>query len=203
MQYCRHLRAGELCKHTDPMVEKPDTRSDEELMAAYLDGDAAAFRALFDRYAAVLFRLARRRLPTDDDARDVVQQTLLQVHRARNDFRRDSRLRPWLFTIAMNLVREHHRKSQRRREQSLESAPESAEPATSPDESESARERSARVRTALASLPDAQREVIELHWFENSPYEEIAMILGASVAAVRVRAHRGYERLREILPELE
>ena len=47
------------------------------------------------------------------------------------------------------------------------------------------------------------REVIELHWFENSPYDEIAMIVGASVAAVRVRAHRGYERLREILPELE
>jgi RNA polymerase sigma factor (sigma-70 family) len=185
------------------MVEKPDTRSDEELMAAYIDGEAAAFRILFDRHAAVLYRLARRRLSSDDDARDVVQQTLLQVHRARHDFRRGSRLRPWLFTIAMNLVREHYRKYQRRKEQSLDSAPPSAEPATEPEESERARERSLRVRAALASLPDAQREVIELHWFENSPYEEIAMIVGASVAAVRVRAHRGYERLREILPEVE
>jgi len=185
------------------MVEKPDTRSDEELMAAYIDGEAAAFRILFDRHAAVLYRLARRRLPSDDDARDVVQQTLLQVHRARNDFRRGSRLRPWLFTIAMNLVREHYRKYQRRKEQSLDSAPPSAEPATEPEESERAREQSLRVRAALATLPDAQREVIELHWFENSPYEEIAMIVGASVAAVRVRSHRGYERLREILPEVE
>jgi RNA polymerase sigma factor (sigma-70 family) len=100
-------------------------------------------------------------------------------------------------------VREHYPNYTRRREQSLDSAPPSAAPATEPEDSEGARERSARVRAALATLPDAQREVIELHWFENSPYEEIAMIVGASVAAVRVRAHRGYERLREILPEVE
>lgn len=184
------------------MVEQ-DTRSDEDLMAAYVRGDTAAFRALFDRHAAVLYRLARRRLSSDDDARDVVQQTLLQLHRARNDFRPGARLRPWLFTIAMNLIREYYRRHSRRREQSLDSSPPSAEPSVDPDEGKAARERSARVRAALAKLPDAQREVIELHWFEDSPYEEIAMIVGASVAAVRVRAHRGYERLREILPELE
>jgi len=185
------------------MGEQPDTRSDEELMDAYVGGDVAAFRVLFDRHAAVLYRLARRRLSSDDDARDVVQQTLLQVHRARNDFRRGAKLRPWLFTIAMNLVREHYRKHQRRREQPLEFAAAAAEPAEEPEESDRARERAARVRAALASLPESQREVIELHWFDNSPYDEIALIVGASVAAVRVRAHRGYERLRQILPELE
>ena len=185
------------------MPETPDTRSDEELMAAYIDGDAGAFRDLFARHAPVLYRLARRRLASDDDARDVVQQTLLQMHRARNDFRRGSRLRPWLFTIAMNLVREHYRKQRRRREQSLENTGDVREPVLEPEDSDGARERAARVRAALASLPDNQREVIELHWFEESPYEEIAQIVGASVAAVRVRAHRGYERLRQILPELE
>jgi RNA polymerase sigma-70 factor (ECF subfamily) len=182
----------------------PDVRSDEALMAAYVDGDAAAFRALFDRYAAVLYRLVRRRLGSDDEARDVVQQTLLHLHRARNDFRRESRLRPWLFTIAMNLVREHHRRRGRRREQAVE--PETLAAAAPPDLAALSVEqqaRAARLRTALASLPQQQREVIELHWFEESPYEEIAPIVGASVAAVRVRAHRGYERLRKILSEHE
>lgn len=185
------------------MGEGPETRSDEDLMLAYANGDTGAFRVLFDRNAPALYRMARRRLGTDDDARDVVQQTLLQLHRARNDYRPGSRLRPWLFTIAMNLVREHYRKRQRRREQSLDQTARAAEPAVDPAEAEDARDRSARVRAALATLPEAQREVIELHWFENSPYDEIAVIVGASVAAVRVRAHRGYERLREILPELE
>jgi RNA polymerase sigma factor (sigma-70 family) len=125
------------------------------------------------------------------------------MHRARNDFREGSRLRPWLFTIAMNLVREYYRKRGRRREQALDGEP-NAPTERPPLELEGeAGERSARIRAALARLPEPQRTVIELHFFDEFPYEEIARIVGASVAAVRVRAHRGYERLREILPEHE
>lgn len=186
------------------MVLVPDPRSDEQLMAAYVAGERAAFKLLFDRYAGILFALAKRRLGSDDDARDVVQQTLLQLHRARNDFRPDARLRPWLFTIAMNLVREQYRKRKRRREQTLESAPEPVRDSQTGvvEREDEQKARVARIRAALATLPAQQREVIELHWFEESPYEDIARIVGASVAAVRVRAHRGYERLREILPDL-
>lgn len=184
------------------MTTSVDTRSDAELMAEYVAGDSAAFKLIFDRHAGALYAMARRRLSSDEDARDVVQQTLLQLHRARHDFRAGARLRPWLFTIAMNLVREHYRRKGRRREQSLEADP-IAEQAVEPGGDEQAQARSARLRAALESLPESQREVIELHWFAESPYEEIARIVGASVAAVRVRAHRGYERLREILPDLE
>ena len=189
-------------------------RSDEQLMAAYVAGDAAAFRVLFDRYAETLYRMVRRRVRADADARDLVQQTFLQLHRARADFREGARLRPWLFTIAFNLVREHYRRTGRRREDAV--SPELLDPLAAtaavadppgsassvlaaPDAIEQ-RERLARVRAALLALPDAQREVIELHWFEECPYDEIAAIVGASVEAVRVRAHRGYERLRALLP---
>ena len=145
--------------------------------------------------------MARRRLGNEDDARDVLQLTLLHMHRARNDFRSDSRLRPWLFTIAMNLVREHYRKKGRRPEQlgenSWQTAIAGSEAFLAKAED---RDRSSRVRRALASLPEQQREVIELHWFEECPYDEVAAIVGASVEAVRVRAHRGYARLRELLP---
>ena len=170
-------------------------------MAAHVAGDPAAFDVLFGRYAAPLYRLIRRRVGSDDDARDLLQQTLLHLHRARHDFRTDSRLRPWLFTISMNVVREHHRRRGRRREQPLEHepVPDIAELHAVPLQ----HERAARVRAALESLPEQQREVIELHWFAESPYEEIAGIVGASVAAVRVRAHRGYERLRELLAKRE
>ena len=56
-----------------------------------------------------------------------------------------------------------------------------------------------KVRTALSGLPKDQREVIELHWFEQIPFNEIATIVGASSGAVRVRAHRGYVALRKTL----
>lgn len=171
-------------------------------MAAHVAGDAAAFDLLFSRYASPLYRLIRRRVASDEDTRDLLQQTLLHLHRARHDFRPDGRLRSWLFTIAINVVREHHRRRARRPEQLLE--PEAVVPdGKDPHASERQRERAARVRAALDSLPEQQREVIELHWFAESPYEEIAAIVGASVPAVRVRAHRGYERLRELLRDRE
>jgi len=178
-----------------------DPRTDEDLMAAYVAGDQAAFRALFDRYASLLYALARRRVASDADARDVVQQTFLQLHRARNDFRPGATLRPWVYTIALNLVRERHRRAGRRKESPLD-AEHAAEPAVAPDPGlgEGDHEQK-RVRAALARLPDAQREVIELHWLEDRPFQEVARLVGASLSAVKVRAHRGYERLRTILGE--
>jgi RNA polymerase sigma-70 factor (ECF subfamily) len=55
------------------------------------------------------------------------------------------------------------------------------------------------LQSALTKLREGQREVIELHWFEGLSFAEIATRVGASLSAVKVRAHRGYGRLREIL----
>ena len=176
----------------------PAERSDEELMLAYVAGDHAAFRALFDRYAPILMRLTLRHLRSQELAREVVQQTFFQLHAARLDFRAGARLRPWLFTIAMNLVREHYRKRQRRKETELDEARSPIALDRSPLEQE---QQAARVREALAQLPVAQREVVELHWFEDRPFAEVAQIVGASEGAVRVRAHRAYQRLKELLQE--
>lgn len=168
-------------------------------MRAYVAGDSASFRALFQRYLPRLMRLARRRLDSEEQAREVVQQTFFQLHAARHDFRDGSKLRPWLFTIAMNLVREHYRRRGRRKEAPLEPALHAADgPERGPIESQ---QRATRLRAALSTLPDGQRQVVELHWFEEMPFAEVAAIVGASEGAVRVRAHRAYKRLQELLRE--
>ncbi len=166
-------------------------------MAAYTAGDSRAFRELFQRYAPLLRAMARRRVGRASDADDLVQQTFLQLHRARHDFRPGTRLRPWLVTIAMNLARDALRRRGRRPEapidaERLEAPADSAGGAEASDEAR-------RVRAALAALPEDQREVIELFWLSGLPYAEISAIVGASEGAVRVRAHRGYVRLRELL----
>lgn len=174
-----------------------DRRSDEALMAAYVAGDRGAFTVLFARYAPRLRRLVARDLARGGDADDLVQQAFLQMHRARRDFRPESRLRPWLFTIALNLKRQYFRRRGRRPESAL---PEdgSAEPVAPRGDPEGA-VRDAQVRRALDALPESQREVIMLHWFEGLSFREIAPVVGASQPAVKVRAHRGYEKLREAL----
>jgi RNA polymerase sigma-70 factor (ECF subfamily) len=172
-------------------------RNDEELMAAYVAGDRGAFNELFDRYAAVLLRVLSRGLRRREEAEDLVQQTFLQLHRARLDFRPGAPLRPWLFTIALNLRREHFRRLQRRPEAPLDlEGP--AQPAV--DALGHARADAAQtLRVALSQLPPDQAEVIALHWFGGFSFPEIAETVGASLSAVKVRAHRGYVAMREFL----
>lgn len=170
-------------------------KTDEQLMIAYTEGDEAAFALLFRRYAPLLRSVLRRRIPRAEDAAELVQQTFLQVHRARGDYQPERKLRPWLMTIAFNLTREHFRKRLRRPE-----APLAVEP---PDRRGIEMvERSAtmqRVRIAVDKLPTGQRQVIEMHWFEDRSMAEVGGLLGLSTSAVKVRAHRGYAALRRLL----
>lgn len=172
--------------------------SDEELMAAYVGGDRSAFAELFSRYGPRLQRLMQRDMSRAEDAHDLVQQTFLQLHRARNDFRVGAKLRPWLFTIALNLKRQHFRRLGRRPESSLDAEDGGIEP-VAPRGNPEARVGDVQLRAALQKLPDAQREVIVLHWFEGLSFREIATAVGASQSAVKVRAHRGYNKLRETM----
>ncbi|UCF46570.1 MAG: sigma-70 family RNA polymerase sigma factor [Myxococcales bacterium] len=175
----------------------PSNFSDEELMEAYIDGDDGAFQALFQRYGPILLRLTRRHLRDDELAEEIVQQTFFRLHGARNDFRRGSKLRPWVMTIAMNLVREHWRRTKRRKMTALEVETQAAPEADfMPLE---LRQRSELLHVALQKLPTSQREVVELHWFQERPYAEVAEIVGTSEGAVRVRAHRAYATLKQLL----
>ncbi len=169
-------------------------QTDERLMAAYAAGDPRALEALFNRYAAVLLRVLRRQV-TSEQAEDLVQQTFLQVHRARHDFDVGQCFRPWLFTIALNLRREYHRKRGRRPEVLLDHIPECSDP-IGPDARADA---VSDLDWALAALPFEQREVIELHWLEGLSFREIAEAMSLSRAAALARAHRGYVRLRSLL----
>jgi RNA polymerase sigma-70 factor (ECF subfamily) len=175
-------------------------RTDEELMVAYCAGSDAAFRELFQRFAPVLLRLLRRNVGRPADAQELTQQTFLQLHRARHDFRAGTMLRPWIMTIALNLARDLLRRRGRRPEVMVEEsalpASVAIQPITPKDNADSDR-----VRAALQTLPKQQREVIELHWYEELSFNEIAAIIGATSGAARVRAHRGYATLRKVLEE--
>jgi RNA polymerase sigma factor (sigma-70 family) len=182
----------------NPPAPPPPAISDEDLMAAYAEGDAGAFRALFERNAPLLTRVVRAQVGSAEECRDLVQQTFLQLHRARRDYRRGEPLRPWLLTIAYNLCRDRWRSRGHRREIPIDQAPPPVEPTTASDLLEE-RQRAARLRVALADLPADQRRVVEMHWFAGLPLPEVAAALGVSLSAVKVRAHRAYERLRNNL----
>lgn len=169
-------------------------------MTAYCKGNTDAFRELHRRYADRLGRSIGRQIRNQHDVQEIVQQTFLQLHRARHDFRQGSPLRPWIYTIANNLKREYFRRRARKPEAPLD-LDGRHEPSVEPVD-HTRTESAAQIHAAVLGLPDNQREVIELHWFEDMPFSEVAQVVGASVTAVKVRAHRGYGKLRTKLKNL-
>lgn len=175
-------------------MESPQP-TDEALLLAWRDrGDRAAFEALFRRYAPRLEGYFLRSLGRPQVAKDLTQQTFLHLHRARADFSAGRPVRPWIYTIAANVKRMYARTRGRRPEAPYD--PEVHEQIT-PAGASTPEQRA--VRRALAQLPDGQREVVLLHWYEGLTFPEVAAAVGASTSAVKVRAHRAYKRLRAVL----
>src|SRR5262249_35268776 len=121
----------------------------------------------------------------------------LSVLRSRERFRPGALFRPWVYAIATNAARDQHRR--KRPEEPIEHVEgEVDDPLGRVDPFQSKA-----VRDALAQLPEQQRVPIVLHRFEALSCAEIAETGGPTETAVKVRAHRGYEKLRELLGHLE
>jgi RNA polymerase sigma-70 factor (ECF subfamily) len=168
-------------------------------MERYARGDDAAFGELYDCLAPRLFGYLVRQARDEARAEDLVQQTLLQIHRARGRFLPGAEVMPWAFAIARRLFidslrRRKHEVLQSREEDS--DADEPVAPAPGADELVEAQELARRFQKALARLPETQRVAFELIKQEGLSVAEAALILGTTVSAVKLRAHRAYAARR-------
>ncbi len=175
------------------------TRADEA-MARYARGEDAAFTEVFAAVAPEVQALALRELRDPMLAEDVVQHTLLNMHRARGSFLPGSAVMPWANTIARRLVADVRRRKWRDRR--LESAV-TVEPRVDPtaaDESLGACESAARLGVAIGVIPEGQRRVVCLR-NQGLSLAEIARELGTTVIAVKLRLHRAVSSLRAALAD--
>lgn len=180
--------------------------TEETLMIAYGGGDAGAFEQLYARLGPKLHGFFMRSFNNEAVAADLLQTTLLKLHRARRDFRPGLPFRPWVFAIAARVRLDEYRKRRQLPEPLDEESDAGAGAAEGigsqvPAELD-ARERAQHVRAALAALPESQRVIIHLHRFEGLTFGEIARVLGSTEGAVKLKAFRGYERLRKQLRPL-
>lgn len=169
-------------------------------MARFCSGDSAAFEALYRRYAGLLHGYLTRLVRSPSAADDAVQLTFASVIRSRGRFTPGARVKPWLYAIATNAARDQFRRGRGEELSTPEQLGAWAEP-VQPGVHDHGLEQ--RVRRALEALPPAQREAILLHRWEGLSFAEIAEVVGVSETAAKVRAHRGYERLRELLADLK
>ncbi|WP_434389729.1 RNA polymerase sigma factor [Melittangium boletus] len=165
-------------------------------MERFCDGDQTAFEALFTRHAGGVQGFLTRMVHDAPLAEDLLQTTFLSVVRSRGRYTRGTRFTPWLMTIAANAARDALRRRQHREAFSRQA---SAEPVSSEPPAVGDPGMRKHLEVALAQLSEDQREAILLHKLEGWSFEEIATLRGISVSAARVRAHRGYEKLRHLL----
>lgn len=174
--------------------------SDEELMRRFRDGDEAAFDTLYARHSGPVFGFLQRLTRDQATAEDLVQVTFTSVVRSRDRFLDHMKLTPWLFTIAANAARGVHRQ-RTVRARVHEEQQVGAEVSVAPPEFDPGLRRE--VDAAMDKLPPAQREAVVLHKVQGLSFDEVAQILGVSATAARIKAHRGYEKLRELLAHLK
>jgi RNA polymerase sigma-70 factor (ECF subfamily) len=179
------------------------TQTDSTLqrqLAADLDG---TFPRLIDEMQGLVFNAARRWLPARQDAEDVTQEVFIRAYKALADYDsggiRDLRLRPWLFTITLNLCRNHARTRGRQpRQVELGTRHE----AVASDSVEHDAVSSVEVdewRDRLAGLSARQRNAIVLRHVVGLGYDEISDVVGRPAGTVKSDVHRGLSRLRSML----
>ncbi|HXX29461.1 MAG TPA: sigma-70 family RNA polymerase sigma factor [Myxococcaceae bacterium] len=181
-------------------------RTDAELIAAARQGEGPALDELLARHEKQVFRFGLRMCGSEEDARDVLQETLLAAVRGLPEFRGQADLSTWLYQIARSFCI----KARRRRvgepadkvalhEREVQEVP--SEEATV-DARVHAREIGDVLQTAILSLPESYREVIVLKHVEGLTAEEVAGVLHQDVAAVKSRLHRARAGLRDAVSTL-
>ncbi|MBN2369210.1 MAG: sigma-70 family RNA polymerase sigma factor [Vicinamibacteria bacterium] len=177
---------------------------DEELVAAFQQGDYAAFDSLMFRWERKIQGAIYRLTGSEEDARDLAQEAFLRAYRALKGFKGEARFSSWLYQIALNLCRDRMRRRKGKTWVSLEELTEGGEIAASHARPSAldmieARDLSRIVADAVAALPEEQREVIILKEYEGMTFAEIATALEVPISTVKTRLYRGLGQMRRRL----
>jgi len=180
--------------------------NDETLAARVARGDGAALEALYDRYASTVLGVALKVIGDQGVAEDVLQETFWRVWRSASTFQpQRGSFTSWLFRIVRNLAIDAYRRSNVRpqaktgtddSESVLDQTP---DPDADVAEQAQAILKNRQVRKALASLPQVQKQVIELAYFYGMTRQEIAEATGEALGTIHTRARLGLLKLREEL----
>ena len=174
-----------------------DALADTALLDAYRGGNDAALSALLTRHAPSVLRFGMKMCRDPEDAKDVLQETLLAAARGARDFRGASALSTWLYTIARSFCIKKRRGGRVDTEPlDEESAMQLVSQVRPPDEVLAARELGAALEEAIEALTPPYREVLLLRDVEGLSALQVAEVLGVGVDAVKSRLHRARVAVR-------
>ncbi|HLT19033.1 MAG TPA: sigma-70 family RNA polymerase sigma factor [Thermomicrobiales bacterium] len=183
----------------------PVETSDAELVHRVSLGDTSALEALYTRYARVVYSFAMRIVMDPMLAEEVLQEVFVRTWRQADRFQRSrGNFASWLLSITHNLAIDEVRKRQRRPQKSDAVDVSDAlfglvDEATNVEEAAEAADLRIRIRTAMVTLPEAQREAIELAFFAGLSQREISAHLDVPLGTIKTRMRLGLKKLRQEL----
>jgi RNA polymerase sigma-70 factor (ECF subfamily) len=183
-------------------------RTEADLIAAVLKGDAASFEPLIEKYSPRVFATARRYARRESEVEDIVQEVWLKAFQKLASFRGDAPFEHWLMRLAVRTCYDFLRGHQRNRESTFSDLTEPEEdwlerfgsqPESASEQADAARQLIERI---MEELSPPARLIITLLEIEDRSVKEIAKLTGWSVPLVKVRAFRARAEMRKLLARI-
>lgn len=175
--------------------------TEDEIKSLIATDAEKAFRLIIDSYGSKLYWHIRRMVIVHDDADDVLQNTFISAWRNISGFRYDSSLLTWLWSIATNEALTLIRKRERHSAVSLDDLDSVFAQSVEGSSYFDGDEASVRLQNAILKLPDKQRTVFNMKYFDDMSYEDMSKITGTSVGALKASYHHAVKKIEQYLQD--
>lgn len=177
------------------------TASDKELIEAFRNTESRtrAFEAIIKKYQQKVYWHVRRMVIDHDDADDVTQNTFIRAWENLENFREEARLFTWLFRVATNESLAFLNKKKAALHSNMEDAENELASKISHGPGFSGNEIQRKLQLAILQLPDKQRAVFNMKYFDELTYEEISAITDTSVGALKASYHHAVKKIEASL----
>lgn len=174
---------------------------DKELLAKIRHPDTRnyGFNLLVRAYQQRVYSIVRKMVIDHDDADDLTQETFIKVHKAIDNFREDAQLYTWIYRIATNECLTFLNKKRRRFFLPIEDISRELSGKIDSSSHISGDDIEKKLQKALLKLPDKQRLVFNMKYYEDLPYESMSEITGTSVGALKASYHHAVKKIEDFL----
>ena len=177
-----------------------DQKVEAEIIARILNGDRQAYALFVEKYKTPIYNLALRMTGSAGDADDLTQETFIRAYKNLWRFNPGRKFFTWLYTISINLIRNHLRKAKNDElPKRLENISYNENENRSPETLLIAAQESNKIDSALLTLKYELRVMLIMKYQQELSFEEIAEITGKSVSAVKMRVYRSLEKLEQFM----
>lgn len=161
------------------------------------------FKLLMDTYQEKLYRHVRRMLHEHDDTNDVLQNVMIKVYKSIQKFEGKSSLYTWLYRIATNETLTFIKSKKRKATSSIDNEDLGLDKSLKAENSVDSEEVNYYLNKALALLPEKQKLVFNMRYFDQMPYEEISKILDTSVGALKASYHHAVKKIEAYINQAD